>query len=374
VNVEGIMQANLRTWLNNVPISDPLERRQAGLLQIMLLIVLVACLIGLMLAILTSGQGDPSIISLVAYPTLIVCTSTGIALLRRGRFTPTVILATVGLTLVIGIALIATGFRSSGTLLAFTVPITLAGLVIGRRGLLIAVGLSILIVVVTGLLTTFAPEWVGFVPGSPPSPSSAIPSFILIIGVLSLFLDRFGNSLREALVAAQIREQELERLRGSLEDTVAERTAALQHALQEVEQREGRLAQTLADLQASESAMRELSAPIIPILPGVLVAPLIGALDSARARILIENVLGSVERASARHVIFDITGVPLVDTQVARVLLDATTATRLLGAQIALVGIRPEVAQTIVSLGIDFSAIATYPNLQEAVEALLVRN
>jgi rsbT co-antagonist protein RsbR len=78
-----------------------------------------------------------------------------------------------------------------------------------------------------------------------------------------------------------------------------------------------------------------------------------------------------VERERARKVIFDITGVPLVDTRVAQVLLQTAAAVRLLGAQPLLVGIRPEVAQTIISLGLDFEAITTYSNLQEAVEALL---
>src|SRR5262249_4692474 len=156
------------------------------------------------------------------------------------------------------------------------------------------------------------------------------------------------------------------RLRAALEITVTERTAALRHALQDVEQRETALVETLAELRASEAAVRELSAPVIPVLPGVLVAPLIGALDSARALVLTENILGMVARGGAHHVIFDITGVPIVDTQVVRVLLDAAAATGLLGASTALVGIRPEVAQTIISLGIEFATIATYPTLQEA--------
>jgi anti-anti-sigma factor len=236
---------------------------------------------------------------------------------------------------------------------------------------LLAAGLSEALVIAIGLLEIFAPSLAGFTPNPTRAITSTIIIFTLIIGVLSLFLDRFGSSLREALTTALAREQELERLRASLETTVAERTASLQQALQDVEQREAQLTKTLEDLGASQEAVRELSAPVLPVLPGVIVAPLIGAIDSDRAAALAENVLGMVERLRARHVIFDITGVPVVDTHVAGLLLQTATAVRLLGAQVLLVGIRPEVAQTIVTLGIDLGTIAAYPRLQEAVVALM---
>src|SRR5262249_23944265 len=135
--------------------------------------------------------------------------------------------------------------------------------------------------------------------------------------------------------------------------------------------REARLVQTLEELHASETTIRELGAPVLPVLPGVLVAPLVGVLDGDRAAMLADNVLAMVEREGARQVIFDITGVPLVDTQVAQVLLQPAAAVRVLGGQPLLVGIRPEVAQTIITLGLDLAAVATYPNLQEAVAAIL---
>jgi anti-anti-sigma factor len=130
------------------------------------------------------------------------------------------------------------------------------------------------------------------------------------------------------------------------------------------------LAQTLDDLRASQETLRELSAPIIPVLPGVLVAPLIGALDSTRAAVLTSNILRMVQSHQARYVIIDITGVPFVDTHVAGILMRAAAAVRLLGAQVWLVGIRPEVAQTIVILGIDLQTISTHPDLQAAVTLL----
>lgn len=177
--------------------------------------------------------------------------------------------------------------------------------------------------------------------------------------------------MRQILNLSLVREQELERLRDSLEITVAERTASLREALHGVEQRETQLTCTLDALRASQNTVRELSAPVLPVLPGVLVAPLVGALDSQRAAITTENILDAVERSGAHAVIFDITGVPIVDTQVALVLVQTAEAIRLLGAKVLLVGMRPEVAQTIVSLNVTLGPVVSYSDLQEAVKTLI---
>jgi anti-anti-sigma factor len=368
------MQQKLRRWLNDLPLSDPLERQQAGLLQIMLLIILGGCATGLLISLIQMDSAEERSlpIGIIAYTILIVCTIGGLTLLRRGRFRPAVALAIGGIVLVVGSALIAGGFPGSvGIYLAFTLPITMAGLLLGRRALLLTSGAIIGIVVAAALLKSIGSSLTGFSPSSPASANSILPTFILIIAILGLFLDRFGTSLRDALSATQAREQELNVLRASLEATVAERTTLLQQALAEGVQRETRLTVTLEDLRASQEAFRELSAPVIPVLPGVLIAPLVGVLDSARATELTNNVLAMVEREHADHVIFDITGVPLVDTHVAQVLLQTTTAVRLLGAQAFLVGIRPEVAQTMVALNLDMGTLRSFSTLRDAIATLL---
>ena len=194
----------------------------------------------------------------------------------------------------------------------------------------------------------------------------------VLIGLWAWVLRYLQTSLtfRDSLLVAQTREQELEEVQKTQETLIAERTASLQKALQTVEQREAALAQTVRELQASEDMVRELSAPIIPVLQGVLVAPLIGSIDSIRATTFQTNVLEMVESWKAHSVIFDITGVPIVDTHVSQVLLETTDAVRMLGATVSLVGVRPEVAQTIVGLGVDLSAIPSYPDLQAAVQSL----
>lgn len=131
-----------------------------------------------------------------------------------------------------------------------------------------------------------------------------------------------------------------------------------------------KLQQQLIDAQ--QMALRELSTPLIPITDDALVMPLIGSIDPQRAQMVMETLLEGVAEHRARAVILDITGVQIVDTQVANALVRAAQAVNLLGAQVILTGIRPEVAQTLVSLGADLSSIATRSTLQAGI-ALVMR-
>jgi anti-anti-sigma regulatory factor/HAMP domain-containing protein len=163
-----------------------------------------------------------------------------------------------------------------------------------------------------------------------------------------------------------------------LELRVAERTADLQQALNTQEETLRDLREAISARQTLEKTIQELSSPVLPVLDGVLVMPLIGVIDSERAALLVTALLSAIEQHSARIVLLDVTGVPLVDTQVARVLLQAADAARLLGAEPILVGIRPELAQTIVGLGLDLSSLRTQSDLQSGIryatqwQALLV--
>jgi rsbT co-antagonist protein RsbR len=126
-------------------------------------------------------------------------------------------------------------------------------------------------------------------------------------------------------------------------------------------------------IHAQAAALAELSTPLIPLTKEVVVMPLIGGVDSGRAQHILEALLTGVMEHHASTAIIDITGVPVVDTGVASVLLQATQAVKLLGAQVVLTGIRPEVAQTIVGLGIDLRSIVTYGSLQTGVAMVLQR-
>ncbi|MHC0039682.1 RsbT co-antagonist protein RsbRA [Pseudoneobacillus sp. C159] len=118
-------------------------------------------------------------------------------------------------------------------------------------------------------------------------------------------------------------------------------------------------------------ALQELSAPLIPIFEGISVMPLIGTIDTERAKQIMENLLHGVVKHRAEVVLIDITGVPVVDTMVAHHIIQASEAVRLVGAKCMLVGIRPEIAQTIVNLGIDLNRFTTKSTLKKGIEAAL---
>ncbi|MEN9937757.1 MAG: hypothetical protein RLZZ387_4336 [Chloroflexota bacterium] len=122
--------------------------------------------------------------------------------------------------------------------------------------------------------------------------------------------------------------------------------------------------------RALDDTVRELGSPVIPLIPGVLLVPLVGSLDPARAQQVVEAVLSGIAEHQAETVLLDITGVPLVDTQVAHALLQTARAAGLLGAQVTLVGIRPEIAQSIIGLGVDLGDLATAASLAAAIEEL----
>ena len=126
----------------------------------------------------------------------------------------------------------------------------------------------------------------------------------------------------------------------------------------------------IADQAAS---MLELSTPVIRLWEGVIAVPLVGALDSARTQLVMEKLLETLVATGADHAVLDITGVSTVDTEVAQHLLKAVSAARLLGAECIVSGIRPQVAQTIVSLGIEFGDIATKATLADALAHALDR-
>jgi PAS domain S-box-containing protein len=120
-------------------------------------------------------------------------------------------------------------------------------------------------------------------------------------------------------------------------------------------------------IEAQRAAIRELSTPLIPLSSHVVLMPLVGNIDSNRAQQVMENLLEGIASYQADTAILDITGVSVVDTQVANALIQAAQAVKLLGAQVVLTGIGPTMAQTLVHLGADLSSIQTRGNLQGAV-------
>jgi DNA-binding LacI/PurR family transcriptional regulator/anti-anti-sigma regulatory factor len=159
--------------------------------------------------------------------------------------------------------------------------------------------------------------------------------------------------------------QELERAYTEVEQQVAERTAELKREQEE----SARLQQEV--IEAQQRAIRELSTPIIPVLEGVIVMPLIGSIDTMRARDVTRTLLEGIREHHARVVILDITGVPIVDSGVAAYLNRTVQAARLKGARTIVTGISEAVAETIVDLGIDWSGIETLRDLRTGLQSVL---
>ncbi|MCS6842457.1 MAG: HAMP domain-containing protein [Roseiflexus sp.] len=157
---------------------------------------------------------------------------------------------------------------------------------------------------------------------------------------------------------------ELERERAE----VRHQNALLAERAAELEQTLRQLREETAAREQLRTVVRQMSVPIIPIMEGVLVAPLVGEIDAERAELLQQRLLNRIVAERAQVAILDITGVPIVDAQIGAWLIQATAAARLLGARCILVGINPEVSQALVSSGIDLGNLVTRATLREGLE------
>jgi rsbT co-antagonist protein RsbR len=121
-------------------------------------------------------------------------------------------------------------------------------------------------------------------------------------------------------------------------------------------------------IREQQEAIQELPIPVLPLRAGMLLVPIIGLIDSLRARLLTEQLLAAVRDNRAKVVVIDITGVQAVDSKVANHMVQSVEAARLMGAAVIIAGISPQIAQTMVTLGIDLGRIATVGDLQSGIE------
>lgn len=153
----------------------------------------------------------------------------------------------------------------------------------------------------------------------------------------------------------------------SLEQQVAERTIALQGALSDVEQRAAHQADLLEQVARQREDILALSVPMLPVDRSTMVLPLVGVFDADRLSQVQERALETIATTATRRLIIDVTGTPVIDTHVAHGLLSVIAAARLLGTEVCLVGIRPEVAQTIVGLGLNLGNVHVFSTLEAAL-------
>ncbi|WP_448542613.1 STAS domain-containing protein [Roseiflexus sp.] len=355
-------------WMRTLPYTDVTAYRQATLLQTMLLAVTVLSFIGSFAALLAPLPVTEQLIVMGIIWTGIPVQLAGIAFVRRGRFSTALVLGCIGLLLVNSATLLTTGVRSGGAILVtFALPIVLAGLMGQERLVTITIVLSCIIVAATIVLETLGVPWIGIAASRPGNIGGDLGGFVVVATLLGIFTIRFGQTLRAALHESQQRNQRLEELQATLETRIAERTQELQQALAEVEARAAAQERLLEENRQQRAIIQGLSVPVLPVSADTLIVPLVGALDTERLQTLQSRALYALERSTAQRLILDISGVPLVDSQVAQGLLAVVQQARLLGAEAVLVGIRPEVAQALVGIGIDLRQMRTYRDLEAAL-------
>jgi rsbT co-antagonist protein RsbR len=203
---------------------------------------------------------------------------------------------------------------------------------------------------------------------------SSVTIVVLLIGAIGAINTQ---SARYALSQASAAQQalatannDLSQANASLEARVDERTADLERALADAERIAAEQRDLLDALARQREVIREMSVPVLPLSATTLVMPLVGALDTQRISDIQSQALAAVERSGAQHLLLDVTGLAVIDSQVAAGLVRTAKAVRLLGAWVTLVGVRPEVAQAIVGLGIELHELRTASDLGSALATL----
>ncbi|UQA59500.1 AAA family ATPase [Polyangium aurulentum] len=197
------------------------------------------------------------------------------------------------------------------------------------------------------------------------------------VEVCALLSSQAAIAIENALLYQQVQASTgaLRRSNEELESEVARRTDELRRANEQlmfelVERERGeqeRIALQEEIIRVQNTRLQELSTPLMPLTERIMVMPLIGAMDAERAEQVLTTALDGVQSHGTQVMILDITGVKVLDTEVANMLLKTAEALRLLGAQAVLTGVRPEVAQTLVSLGVNLSGLVTMATLRSAV-------
>ncbi|MDW8404396.1 STAS domain-containing protein [Chloroflexus sp.] len=230
-----------------------------------------------------------------------------------------------------------------------------------------ALALAVIIVVLGTYLHLFPPIEIELL-GLP-----TILVVTLVVAIILLLLWQNYVRLETAIQQSEQANAELRQIRQGLEQQVAQRTNDLRQMINKLEAQFYEQSRMRAALEQQREAIRSLSVPILPVTEHILVMPLIGELDRQRLDDLNQRALAAIEQWRAQMLLVDITGVPVVDEAVAKGLITVVQAARLLGAQVCLIGIRPEVAQALVAVGIDLQGIQTFVTLQDALARTLPR-
>jgi rsbT co-antagonist protein RsbR len=188
------------------------------------------------------------------------------------------------------------------------------------------------------------------------------------VGFLARDAALFVLSLKQALLPRLLSGRDAQADARAVQDVTAAVDSLALLAIEEYQK------QREAVISRQQQDLLELSTPVVQLWKNILALPLIGTLDSARTQIVMENLLQAIVDNGATIAIIDITGVPTVDTLVAQHLLKTVAAARLMGADCIISGIRPQIAQTIVHLGVDLADVTTKATLADAFSIALRRS
>lgn len=372
------MLSRWRLWLDQLPQTNLIERRQSRAFQAIVLglfgIAIVGVLSSAVLFVVFPATPDTFTQLLMAmgtYSTMGIGAVFALQQLRRNHLQRAAIIvsASIQLMLLIGYAVVGI-LRENSTygFIFFTIPLIISALLNNRKILILNALISITIVILIGTL-----ESAGIL-----QPIDMIENFWVIfvtmtIAIVSqaLLVERFGSSLHMEIYNLLQREDESQQLQHLLEQKVTERNQRLQQALNDLAQREKILQQALNELQTSQTIVAQLNIPVIPVLPRVLIAPLIGEMTAEHAQGLKHDIFAAIERSHAHTIILDITGVSLIDRVVAETIIQIAKAGQLLGTKTILVGLRPEVATALVSLDMQANLVKNYLTLEKAIQSLL---
>ncbi len=360
--------------LSHRDLPDPLQRRLYPLLFYTLLALGIIDFIGLVVSFLTQVDSGWTV-SQTLYVCIIAVSIIGLWLAHRGAFQAAAILITVGLLTIQILGLASIGLIGGAILLpAMMTALVLAGLMLHWRSA------TVISLIACALVGVIASNQIGSTtpivsPGADLSGLVFSNAFVFacLVAFVLVIVCVFRRALQLELQESLAREADVRKVRDMLQTQVAEQTSELQNALNEQTAQSNQLAETLAALKQSEATVQQLHAPIIPVIAGVLLVPLVGALGRDRTESLASRVLGAIEQNTCRTLVFDLTSVAVMDEQDVAALLRIARAAQLMGVRIVIVGIGPEVVQHIVALELPIH-LTTYATLEQAIAEILRRS
>lgn len=322
--------------------ADPNIRRRGRLLAIVLLGMIVASVIPMPFALMAANPG--LLIGILSACILLYCVA--LWLVRRAHVTLVAWIVSLNGVVALGSSVFVG--RTFVALVFLTLFIIVAGLVLPPRqiwGTLLLMEGGIAVAALT------RPEWL-----SDPFNSEVLICVALLLAFVTLFSYLGADAIQRAIDSSEASAQHATAAQ-RIAETQASDLAAQAEVLRQTEQQ-------LQNLVAT------LETPTVALTEGVLLAPLVGALDSRRARLLTERLLHDVAGQRVRLLVLDVAGVALIDTGVAHALTGIVQAVRLLGCQVVVTGIAPGVAITLTSLGVSLSGIQTARSPQEVLASL----